>query len=298
MSQGKLSKDAFWERLVSYLRQVCAERGWSYDNNAQRGWAFQFWIADLFGKREGIDVSHDEHVFLNSDCGIDIILEDQDQKRYSFIQAKFLKYSASIDEADVSQLCDRHSLFLDRDWVKKHVKQEAQFDILGGYADLLKSGYSMHYYFIGTGSISDRLKDIAASRQLDINREEPAVSFDIMDLSALKEFYIEAETLEQNIPESVEFQLPQGSFVIKDRPYKTLLAIVKGNALVGLYKKERERLFSYNIRSYLGKKGLNKEIINTAETNAGNFYYFNNGVSAICTSFQVSPLNIFTAQNF
>lgn len=298
MSEGKLSTDAFRARLNDQVRQVCADRGWNFDTSVQRGWAFQFWLADLFSRREGMETSPEETVFLNNDCGVDIILEDQNQKRYHFIQAKFLKFSAAVEEADVSHLCDRHSLFLDRNWVKKHVVEDAQFDVLGGYADLLKDGYSIHFYFVATGSASDRIKDVAASRQSEVNRDEPAVTFEVMDLRSLKEFYIEAETLEQSIPELIEFQLPQGNFIIKDRPHKTLLALVKGNALAGLYKKERERLFTYNIRSYLGKKGLNKDIIQTAETTPDSFYYFNNGVSAICTSFQVDKLNIFTAENF
>jgi AIPR protein len=55
------------------------------------------------------------------------------------------------------------------------------------------------------------------------------------------------------------------------------------NSLVSLYKKERERLFAYNIRSFLGRKGINKEIIQTASDKPKDFFYFNNGVSAICT---------------
>lgn len=298
MSDRKISTDSFRALVTSQVKAICVERGWSNDNATHRGWAFQFWLADLFCRREGLESTSDENVFLNNDCGIDIILEDQNQKRYYMIQAKYLRFSALLEEDDASHLCDRHSLFLDRTWVQKHVTQEMQFDVLGGYQDLLQSGYSIHYYLVTTGSATERLKDVAASRQAEVNREEPGVTFDVMDGVALKEFYIEAETLEQSIPESVEFQLPQDSFTIKGRPHKTLLAVVKGNALVNLYKKERERLFSYNIRSYLGRKGLNKEIIATAESDPSSFYYFNNGVSAICTSFNVDELNVFSAENF
>lgn len=297
-ANNKLSTDDFRARLNEQVKQICVERGWQFDNATHRGWAFQYWLADLFAKREGLDASLEEAVFLNNDCGVDIILEDQNQKRFYLIQAKFIKFSSAIDEAEIGHLCNRHSLFTDRSWVKKHVTQEAQFDILGGYEDLLKGDYSMHYFFVCTGSVSVRAKETASSKQAEVNRTEPGVTFEVLDFSALKEFYIEAETLEQSIPESVEFQLPQGSFTIKEKPHKTLLAIVKGNTLVALYKKERERLFSYNIRSYLGKKGLNKDIINTAEESPGSFYYFNNGVSAICTSFEIDNLNIVRAENF
>jgi hypothetical protein len=298
INKPKISPDAFRGIISARVKEICSERGWNYDNNKQRGFAFQFWVADLFCKREGIDASLEECVFLDNDCGIDIILEDQNQKRFTFIQAKFPNYAANVDEPEVSHLCDRHRLFLDRDWVKKHVVHDAQFEVLGSYEDLLNNSYAINYYLVTTASAGERIKDVAASLQADINRTEPALTFEVMDFAALKEFYIEAETLEQSIPERVEFQLPQDSFTIKSKPHKTLLAVVKGNALVSLYKKERERLFAYNIRSYLGRKGLNKDIITTAESDPSSFYYFNNGVSAICTSFHVDESNLLTAENF
>ena len=43
---------------------------------------------------------------------------------------------------------------------------------------------------------------------------------------------------------------------------------------------------------------MNKDIITTAESDPGSFYYFNNGVSAICTSFHIDDLNVVTAENF
>jgi hypothetical protein len=222
IGQPKISTDAFRGIITTRVKEICAERGWNYDNNAQRGWAFQFWVADLFCRREGIEALPEESVFLNNDCGIDIILEDQNQKRFNFIQAKIVNYSANVEEEEVSHICDRHRLFLDRDWVKKHVTQDAQFEVLGDYEDLLNNGYSVHYCLVTTASAADRVKDVAASLQSEINRAEPAVIFEVMDFSALKEFYIEAETLEQSIPERVEFQLPQDSFTIKIKPHKTL----------------------------------------------------------------------------
>jgi hypothetical protein len=183
MSQQKLSPDAFRQLITSRVKAICAERGWNYDTAAHRGWAFQFWVADLFSRREGLEATPDECIFLNSDAGVDIIIEDQNQKRYYMIQAKFLRFSSLVEETDVSHLCDRHGLFLDRAWVKKHVTQEMQFDVLGGYEDLLRNGYSIHYYLVATGAATDRLRDVAVSHQSEINRDEPAVTFDVMDIT-------------------------------------------------------------------------------------------------------------------
>src|SRR3954471_3066565 len=68
----KISPDTFRGLITARVNEICSERGWKYDNNAHRGWAFQFWVADLFCRREGIEASPEESVFLNNDCGIDI----------------------------------------------------------------------------------------------------------------------------------------------------------------------------------------------------------------------------------
>ncbi len=137
MSQGKLSTDAFKSNLTDQVRQICTERGLNPDTSANRGLAFQFWVADLFCRREGIEASLEDSVFMANDCGIDIILEDENQKRLHLIQAKFMRYSVSIEEEEVSHLCTRHSLFLDRTWVRKHVKNEGQYEKLSAYDDLI-----------------------------------------------------------------------------------------------------------------------------------------------------------------
>src|SRR5206468_59327 len=85
----------------------------------------------------------------------------------------------------------------------------------------------------------------------------------------------------------VRMTLPENKWIEKIGPYPTLVAIVKGNALRDLYKKHKEALFAQNIRGYLGNRGLNGKIIETAETRPNDFFYFNNGVSAICTGFDL-----------
>ena len=45
----------------------------------------------------------------------------------------------------------------------------------------------------------------------------------------------------------------------------------------------RDAIFSLNIRNYIGKKGTNKKIFETARDDPENFYMFNNGISCLAT---------------
>jgi hypothetical protein len=92
--------------------------------------------------------------------------------------------------------------------------------------------------------------------------------------------------------------LSKDKWIEKLEPYKTLITVVKGNTLRSLYLQHKESLFAWNIRGYLGSRGINSNIIDTAENKSGDFFYFNNGVSAICTSYDIADDNNLIAENF
>jgi hypothetical protein len=141
----------------------------------------------------------------------------------------------------------------------------------------------MHFYFVSTGTASDRQKKLVEELEQKARRDEVGVSFNLIDFSAAKEFYIEAQTLDAQVTGVVEFDIPRHKWLMFEKPRRTIVAVVKANSLVNLYRKERERIFAVNIRSFLGRKGINRDIVNTANQHPDSFFYFNNGVSAICT---------------
>lgn len=70
---------------------------------------------------------------------------------------------------------------------------------------------------------------------------------------------------------------------------------VNANQLVDAYQKNnvRDRLFSLNIRNYIGNLGFNKQIKATAENRSNDFFFFNNGISCLATSLTVDNKNGF-----
>jgi len=97
----------------------------------------------------------------------------------------------------------------------------------------------------------------------------------------------------------VEFDVPRNKWLMFEKPRRTIVAVVKANTLVSLYRKERERIFAVNIRSFLGRKGINKDIVAMANQHPDSFFYFNNGVSAICTDIEFDEkTGRFRGENF
>ena len=65
---------------------------------------------------------------------------------------------------------------------------------------------------------------------------------------------------------------------------------ISGSQLFELYRPNqiRNRLFSRNIRNYVGNTATNKGIESTALSAPENFFFFNNGISAIATNVEES----------
>jgi len=64
---------------------------------------------------------------------------------------------------------------------------------------------------------------------------------------------------------------------------------ISGAQLAALFAEHRSRLFGLNIRNYIGDNGTNKTIRKTALENADDFFFFNNGISALATRIAPDP---------
>lgn len=65
------------------------------------------------------------------------------------------------------------------------------------------------------------------------------------------------------------------------------LCTVPGNVIADLYDDYKSRLLEGNVRSFLGKRGVNKDIRNTVLNEPDRFFVYNNGLSATATEARV-----------
>jgi hypothetical protein len=64
---------------------------------------------------------------------------------------------------------------------------------------------------------------------------------------------------------------------------------ISGAQLAALFAEHKSRLFGLNIRNYIGDNGTNKTIRKTALESADDFFFFNNGISALATRIMPDP---------
>jgi len=298
---GNLSTKEFKKIIRDETKETALQNGWDINKVNERGFSFQLWIANLFcGYDQGIDTDPEVSMLYSKDLGADIILEDSVRQHLYIIQCKYLGLSKSktahISESQLNDFFNRHDLFMDRAWIEKHGSKYAK-ELLSDYCDKFNNGYTIDYYFVSTGIASERILDLAEKIKSKYFKNE-RLDFILLDFHKLKDYYCRSLSVEESIPSEISIDLQNNKyFEIKSAKYPTIVTVIKGNSLRNLYNKYKESLFAWNIRGYLGDRGINSKIKETAKERPSEFYYFNNGVSAVCTNYYLDNGNLI-AENF
>lgn len=296
----KITTKEFKKIIGDSIKRIAESQSWDVNQATYRGYAFQRWIAEVITNYDqGIDTDPDDALLYSKDLKADIVLEDETRKHLVIAQCKYvsLQKTSPVEEAEVNDFFSRHDLYMNKKWIEKHGSAQAQ-DALRDYAEKVNGGYSVNFYFVSTGSATDRVKDLADVKTATFASANSAgIHCTLLDFEDLKDYFVRSQTLEASVPKLVSMDLPKGSFMVKREPHDTVVAIVKSNFLRNLYREHKESLFNWNIRGYLGDRSINQEIKSTLEEQPEDFFYYNNGVSAICTDLKLEG-NHLEAQNF
>jgi len=107
-------------------------------------------------------------------------------------------------------------------------------------------------------------------------------------INTLEDWY-QSLTIPIQITEEIKFNNIDG-YILKGNDWESITVPIPGKILYNLYSKYGTKLFSANIRDYLGSRkadsNINNGIKETAKKSPENFYIFNNGITAIVNSFE------------
>lgn len=76
--------------------------------------------------------------------------------------------------------------------------------------------------------------------------------------------------------------------VLEENELKSVIMVIESGQIAQYCRgSAKNKLFDFNIRNYLGEVKKNKQILLTARSEPGNFFLYNNGISAICEKMDV-----------
>ena len=91
-------------------------------------------------------------------------------------------------------------------------------------------------------------------------------------------------------PEHIDVPVLLANWGLINAPYRAVYGAVAATDVVGWFEKYGNGLFAENLRFGIEKSDVNDGIIATAQTEPDSFWYYNNGITAICEGFGKQPL--------
>ncbi|WP_373195271.1 AIPR family protein [Phocaeicola vulgatus] len=75
-----------------------------------------------------------------------------------------------------------------------------------------------------------------------------------------------------------------------EEPYNAIYGQISGVDLAHWWITYKRKLFSENIRNFLGSSDVNEEITNTIKNEPQNFIFYNNGITVLCDKIRKKPV--------
>jgi hypothetical protein len=292
----------FKQLISDNVDDELADIGEDKSNSVKTGYFFTKWIHDLIIDSDG---GYEEYAEIPEvkDKGVDFVLVDRSNKRVLIGQCKSngLRSTGSKNakKEDILGFWDIHSQLMSKEINYLEGASMLAINQLEEYKEWVENGYLITWRYITLEKRPENFKgsisNLSPNPKIEFRRE-------VWGISELKDYFRDSVSLSDNPPEKINLALKSNSYYTKKGPKsrlnvgKTLVGTIGGNELANLYKKEKNSLFAYNIRQFLGKPN-NKKIIETASDMGDQFFYFNNGITSICSSFERKE-NIITAYDF
>jgi len=272
---------------MDYLPQIRDEIiAISREENVETSKAFIIWVIEQY-----YSLPRDEAVSAVTDSSgdkrVDAFIETEDSIK--ILQCKlFEDAEKEVGEREVSVF--KGCL----DWLRQpnelqQLNQPRLFDCATTFVEKWNEGATVELHYFALGRFSD-----GATRERRVfnnsdNRDRVQMYFhDIDDIVNL--FQANLQSVNPLSSETVTLAISKNQFFVRqDGGFPALVMSVKGSELSSLYERYGDRLFERNIRLFKGirKGSINARIIDTVtiEGDRMKFWYYNNGVSFVCSNF-------------
>lgn len=220
------------------------------------------------------------------DNGIDAIYYSETKNELYICQSKWIKKgTGGVDKGEILKFLKGiidllHLNFTDfNDKLKKHSTNIENAILTANIKIKIIIAYSGN-------SLSKENKKLITDKVDEFNDTEEVIFFQEYNI---KNAY-------SNLKDSVEGEPINADIDLADwghtsEPYKSFYGTINCGQIAELLETSNRRIYSKNIRSFIGLTGINNEIVNTLIKEPENFFYLNNGIVFLCKEIKKSPYN-------
>lgn len=260
------------------------------DGNGKKSFLFLIWFLHRY--LPNIDLNGLEEFITegNDDSSCDLIFTNHDQfgvDVYYVVQAKWfaknnIDGTNKITKEIKACLSDFKLILSGKKNSDKNSNFNTQYD---KFLNHKRSNGKIKFIFLalcnGEVEINEHIEDFISN----------LVSFELIDFFKLKEQYIEIEYKGVKTHNPIETPyIPKSKFILKfeekqfisiQNPFQSNIFLIRPSEVYNMFETYGHSLFYKNIRNPLSLSLFNKQIKDTIQRNPINFWYFNNGVTAI-----------------
>lgn len=219
------------------------------------------------------------------DNGLDAIYFDTQTKFLWLVQSKFIDNgTGGIDTGDIEKFAKGVKRLIDGDFSQFNNKiKDMQDEILEALDD---ASVKIQIVFAYTGNMLSSHNKSSIDDLLKEQNETDEILF-FTDFN-IDKAYKGLETGASSAPINEDILISNWGHI--NEPLKSYYGQITGSDLGILWQKHGKRLFTENIRNFLGNSTVNDEILKTIKTEPENFLYFNNGITILCDSIKKKPI--------
>jgi AIPR protein len=214
------------------------------------------------------------------DNGIDAIFYDRRERVLYLVQSKWKQNgSGSIAKGDVQKfICGVKDLVNERfDRFNKKIQNKA--DEVDEALNDSDTKIMMILAYTGQDPLSAEVK-----QDLDDFVKETNDATDLMFDKVFDQRYIYYAVAQDSKGTPIDIEVMLYDWGQTREPYQSFYGQVCVAEFADWWEKFNTKLFTPNIRTYLGETDVNNGIIETLKKSPEKFWYYNNGVTALCSS--------------
>ncbi len=221
----------------------------------------------------------------SDDGGIDALYFDRTSNRLIFVQAKFKSTGAAPAQPEVLKTINGIRALQARRFDEFNEAVRNRLDEIEEALDTVGVKLELILVFLGDNLGPHATSDLNGFRD-ELNRFSSVVSWRSEGLDSVYGWLVAEQT-----PAAVDDQIILENWAGITAPRKAFYGQISAADLAQLVEAHGKALFERNIRHYLGSIGVNTAIGKTVRSRPGDFFYLNNGITAVAETITQAPGN-------
>jgi hypothetical protein len=220
------------------------------------------------------------------DNGLDAILYDSAEQTLYLVQSKWKhKGKGSIERGEAQKFLVGVNDLINNRFDRFNAKIQNRASEIKQAIYSAQTRFALVVAYTGQEPLSDDVQ-----RDFDDFLSEMNDPTDIVQLRILRQGNIHSIIASGTLGAPIDLEVGLQDWGQIREPYQAYYGRVSATEVAAWWSAHYPRIFAPNLRMFLGFTEVNQSILDTLHSDPEHFWYFNNGVTALCASIKKKPI--------